>query len=198
LTLSVTAHGIVPTGRALRRSDAKCGDVVFVTGTIGDAAGGLRILQSANPGAENPGSNEQVLVARLNRPQARVSAGIALRDLASACIDISDGLLADLGHVATSSKLGIEIGEDCLPTSAALQECFDAGTCRDLQLFGGDDYELAFAIAEAKVDSMRATMEKLGCRVSRIGRVIEESGIHVLDRDGQRRETSNKGWDHFR
>ena len=198
MTISVTTHGFVPTGQAIKRSGAKLDDAVYVTGTLGDAAAGLRVLQSASSNASAPSTHEQFLLDRLNRPRPRIEAGVVLRQLASACIDVSDGLLADLGHVAESSGLGIEIGEDCLPQSTALAEGFDAETCRELQMCGGDDYELAFTIAEANVRTMREAMEKIGCRVSRIGRVIEEAGVCVLDRNGQRRNISNKGWEHFK
>lgn len=198
LAVTVTAHGFVPAGVAMQRSGAKAGDAVHVTGTLGDAAGGLRMLQSSAVAADKLGAHRQFLADRLNRPQARVQAGIALRELASACIDVSDGLLADLRHVARASRVGIEIGEDCLPLSTALAECFDTDACRGFQLCGGDDYELAFTITEANVESMREAMEKQGCRVSRIGRVVEEPGVHVLDRNGQRRPTTIKGWDHFK
>lgn len=198
LTISVTALGLVPTGRAMQRSGARVGDSVFVTGTLGDAAGGLRHLQAKDEASIETGPDWQFLVDRLNRPRARLDAGKCLRDLASACIDISDGLLADLAHVAAQSLVGIEIGEDCLPLSTALQDCFDGETCRELQMCGGDDYELAFTVAESMIGPMRTTMAESGCRVSRIGRVIEEPGIHVLDRNGQRRNITCKGWEHFR
>ncbi|MGB0132595.1 thiamine-phosphate kinase [Dokdonella sp.] len=198
LSITVTAHGFVPAGQAIQRSGATVGDAVYVTGTLGDAAAGLRILQSASALGAESGAHERFVVTRLNRPQARIGAGTALRELASACIDISDGLLADLGHVASSSAVGIEIGEDCLPQSTALAECFDAETRTGLQMWGGDDYELAFTIAEANVEVMREAMERQGCRVSRIGRVIDEPGVHVLDHNGRRRPTTSKGWDHFK
>ncbi|MEP6880765.1 MAG: AIR synthase-related protein [Dokdonella sp.] len=141
---------------------------------------------------------DDVLIVRLNRPQPRVAAGIALRGLASACIDISDGLLADLGHIASASGIGFEIGEECLPATNALFDRFDAETCRQFQLSGGDDYELAFTIAEADVDKMRDAIAGAQCRVSRIGRVIGEAGVHVLDRNGARRNAIEKGWEHFK
>lgn len=197
LSITVAAHGFVPNGQALRRDGAQPGDVVFVTGTLGDAAAGLRCLQSSDPESRPIDDACASLISRLERPYPRVSAGSGLRGLASACIDVSDGLLADLGHIALASGVGIEIGEDCLPGSTALFERFDADTCHALQMSGGDDYELAFTIAESNIDAMRAAMSDIECRVSRIGRVIAEPGVHVLDRNGERKQVQGKGWEHF-
>jgi thiamine-monophosphate kinase len=197
LSITVTAHGLVPAGKALRRDGARVGDVVFVTGTLGDAAAGLRCLKETATRSGGHPVHDKDLIARLNRPQPRIAAGLVLRELASACIDISDGLLADLGHVAARSGVGFEIGESGLPASAALFGRFDADTCVDFQMAGGDDYELAFTISESDVEIMLAAMAKVDCRVSRIGRVIAEAGVHVLDRDGKRKMTVEKGWEHF-
>lgn len=197
LTITVVAHGFVPTGHALRRDAAKVGDVIFVTGTLGDAAAGLRCLQASDATAQSIDVACAKLISRLNRPQPRVVAGLGLRDLANACIDISDGLLADLGHIGGASGVGIEIGEDCLPGSPALFERFDADTCHALQMTGGDDYELAFTLPESNIDAMQAAMSRANCRVSRIGRVIAEPGVHVLDRNGKRKQVQGKGWEHF-
>jgi thiamine-monophosphate kinase len=197
LSITVTAHGLIPVGKAMRRDGASVGDAVFVTGTLGDAAAGLRCLQDSAARSVDPQALDQFLIERLNRPQPRIAAGLALRDLASACIDVSDGLLADLGHVAARSGAGLEIGESCLPASTALFERFDADTCMRLQMAGGDDYELAFTIDESRVEAMLAAMASIACRVSRIGRVIAEAGVHVLDRDGRRKATETKGWEHF-
>ena len=197
LTITVVAHGFVPTGQALRRDAAKVGDVIFATGTLGDAAAGLRCLQSHD--AESPPIDVAcaMLISRLNRPQPRVAAGVALRNLANACIDISDGLLADLGHIASASGVGIEIGEDCLPGSTALFERFDADTCHVLQMTGGDDYELVCSVPESNIGAVLAAMSLAGCRVTRIGRVVAETGVHVLDRKGKRKQVQGKGWEHF-
>lgn len=197
LSITVAVHGFVPSGRALRRDAAGIGDGVFVSGTLGDAAGGLRCLQAQLAKDSAMDAACATLMARLNRPSPRVAAGLALLDLAHACIDVSDGLLADLGHVARASGVGIEIEEDGLPGSTALFECFDVDTARALQLHGGDDYELAFTVAEAQIAAMQAAMSKAGCRVSRIGRVIAGAGVHVLDRKGDRKHIQGKGWEHF-
>lgn len=197
LSITVAVHGLVPSGRALRRDAARPGDAVFVSGTLGDAAGGLRCLQAQSAKDSAMDAACATLIASLNRPSPRVAAGLALRDLAHACIDVSDGLLADLGHVARASGVGIEIEEDGLPASAALLERFDIATARALQLHGGDDYELAFTVGEAQIAAMQTAMSRAGCRVSRIGRVIAEAGVHVVDRNGTRKPVDGKGWEHF-
>lgn len=214
LTITVTAHGLVPRGYALRRAGSHLGDAVFVTGTLGDAASGLRCLldpssglrktlqqpreETAEAAATASAQSNAVLIARLNRPSPRVAAGIALRGLATACIDISDGLLADLGHISTASNIGFEIEEDRLPATTEMLDRFDAETCRHFQLSGGDDYELAFTIAEADIETMREAMERVQCRVTCIGRVIDELGVHVVDRSGARRNIAATGWEHFK
>lgn len=200
LAITVTAHGLVPIAGAIRRKGAHVGDVVFVTGTLGDAAAALSCLQSSAGSSASPlqpaADVSAALIARLNRPQPRIAAGIALRGRASACIDVSDGLLADLGHVAAASGVGIEIEVGHLPGSAELFEQFDIETCRELQMTGGDDYELAFTIAESEIDAMLAAMAEI-CPVSRIGRVVEQAGMRVFDRSGQRKVLNAKGWEHF-
>ena len=201
LSISVTALGYVLDGHALHRQGAESGHVIFVTGTLGDAAAGLRCLTSDSsvPSTSSPtikGADE-ALITRLNRPQPRIEAGACLGRWASACIDVSDGLLADLGHIATCSNVGMEIGEDCLPASEQMLARFPGETGRGLQFSGGDDYELAFTIAESRVEAMLQAMARTGCRVTRIGRVIEGSGVQVVDRHGVHRDVPMGGWEHF-
>lgn len=194
LTISVTAHGFVPAGKALRRDGARAGDFVFVSGTPGDAAAGLRCLGER---AADHGEARAALLARLNRPQPRIATGLLLRDLAGACIDVSDGLVADLGHVAAGSQVGIEIDAASLPASAALQECFDAQTRLPLQLAGGDDYELAFTVASSRIEELHAVLANGEVRATCIGRVVEGSGVRVFDADGRPLSMPRGGWEHF-
>lgn len=123
LSVSITAHGFVPAGAALRRDGARIGDEVWVSGSLGDAAGALRQWQAGAPMAP-------ALRDRLDRPTPRVALGQALRGLASACIDISDGLLADLTHICRASGVGAEVDIDALPASDALRSAFDADVRR--------------------------------------------------------------------
>ena len=194
LTLSVAVHGFVPPGQALTRAGAQVGDAVLVTGTLGDAAAGLRCLPSR---MDVQATARDFLVNRLNRPTPRVAAGLALRGRASACIDVSDGLLADLGHVCTASGVGAEIDAALLPCSPALLGAFDEAAVRDFALTGGDDYELCFTVPAARMDEVRDDLAKLGCGATRIGRIVADEGVRVRGADGEWLEPARSGWDHF-
>jgi thiamine-monophosphate kinase len=193
LTISVAVHGFVPPGKALPRNGAQVGDTVLVTGTLGDAAGGLKLLQQGH--RDDP--QRTYLVERLNRPTPRVAAGLALRERASACIDVSDGLLADLGHICAASGVGAEIEAPLLPRSSALLDLFDDTASRDFALSGGDDYELCFTVPARHVANVQADLARLGCGATRIGRIVKGSGVSVRDREGNRLEAGRQGWDHF-
>lgn len=190
LSITVTALGVIPSGGALARSGARAGDSVFVTGALGDAAGALRLLRDEKPVPD-------ALLARLHRPLPQVSAGMALRGLASACIDISDGLAADLGHVCAGSGVGAELDADALPMSAALRAAFDAPACRGFALTGGDDYELCFTVAESHVQAIERAFGALGVPATRIGRIVAGAGVRVLDSHGNPIEMPRAGWEHF-
>ncbi|MFK2929647.1 thiamine-phosphate kinase [Dyella agri] len=192
LAVSVTVHGFVPAGQALLRAGARVGDAVLVTGTLGDAAAGLALWQRAESDARAAS-----LVARLNRPTPRLAAGLALRGHANACIDVSDGLLADLGHICAASGVGAEIEAALLPRSSALLGLFDDAAARDLALSGGDDYELCFTVPAARATEVQADLARLGCGATRIGRIVAGEGVRVRDADGGWLEPSRRGWDHF-
>ncbi|MEO6076207.1 MAG: thiamine-phosphate kinase [Dokdonella sp.] len=198
LSITITIHGFVPEGKALLRSGANVGDVVFVTGSLGDAAAGLRVLRSLSSQSDDSTDQQRAqLIARLNRPTPQIAAGQILRGMASSCIDVSDGLLADLGHVATRSGVGVEIEIDRLPASSALYDQFRGDQRIALQLGGGDDYELAFTVSPAQVDAVTRDLSKLGCGVTRIGRVLEGSAVRAVDADGEEFVMQNGGWDSF-
>jgi thiamine-monophosphate kinase len=194
LAISVTVAGSVPAGRALLRSGARPGDGVFVTGTLGDAAAALRRIGAA---ARRETDADIALRERLDRPTPRIAAGLVLRDAASACIDVSDGLLADLGHVAARSGVGIEIAASALPASAALLAVADARERLVFQAAGGDDYELAFTLAAARERTILRDLASAGCGATRIGRVVEERGVRLLDDDGREIALDHHGWEHF-
>jgi len=196
LTISVVVHGFVPPGKALTRAGARAGDVVLVTGTLGDAAAGLHLLQRGARVDEGDG-RAAYLIERLHRPTPRLAAGLALRGRASACIDVSDGLLADLGHICEQSGLGAELETELLPRSPMLMASFDELAVRDFALAGGDDYELCFTVPAALVADVQTDLARLGCGATRIGRMVEGTGVRVRDAQGQWLEASHRGWDHF-
>jgi len=199
LSVTVSAFGFSPESRALLRSGARVGDAVFVTGTLGDAAAALRLMQDSGLGTRDP-SNEQArseLLLRLNRPEPRIAAGLALRDVASACIDVSDGLLADLGHICEASGMGAVVEADALPLSSAMLALFEADERRAFALSGGDDYELCFTASVDRADRIAADFARLGFGAARIGRIVAEAGVRVRDANGNAVEPPRRGWQHF-
>jgi thiamine-monophosphate kinase len=196
LAVSVAVHGFVPPGKALRRAGARVGDLVMVTGTLGDAAAGLHLLQNGGPHARDSGQGAY-LVERLHRPAPRVAAGLALRGRASACLDVSDGLLADLGHLCAASGVGAEVESVLLPRSPALLGLFDEASALDFALGGGDDYELCFTVPAALAAEVQADLARLGCGATRIGRIVEGEGVRVRGEGGAWLAPSRRGWDHF-
>ena len=201
LAITVTIHGFVPQGAALLRSGARVGDAVFVTGTLGDAAAGLRCHDSdADDPAQRlaaPPAVRNVLVERLDRPTPRVAQGLVLRGRASACIDVSDGLLADLGHICSASGVGAEIDVDRLPSSSALLALSDTQVRRDFQLAGGDDYELCFTAAETDASALLQDLARSGCGATCIGRIVATPGVRAHDSAGNPVSPSRAGWEHF-
>lgn len=200
LAVNVTVHGFVPAGGALRRAAARPGDAVFVTGTLGDAAAGLQLVaRSGRETTPSTGASDarERLLARLHRPMPRIAAGLALRDVANACIDVSDGLVADLGHVAATSGVGIEIDAERLPASSALLALFDADARRQFQLAGGDDYELAFTVPESKADAVGRDLARIDGGATRIGRVVAGEGVRVFDAGRREIAVDRRGWEHF-
>lgn len=198
LAVTIVVHGFVPPDRALRRDGARVGDQVLVTGTIGDAAGGLACLQRRTPRLlELSPEVRAALLGRLERPTPRLAAGGALRDVATACIDVSDGLLADLGHIAARSGVGIELDAHRLPTSAALFAAFDEHERLVLQAAGGDDYELAFTAPLDRVAAVEGDLARVGCGATRIGHVVAGDGVRLLDAGGGEITLARAGWNHF-
>ncbi|TPG08542.1 thiamine-phosphate kinase [Rhodanobacter glycinis] len=197
LSISVAVHGFVPPGKALVRSGARVGDAVLVTGTLGDAAAGLHALQPPLRDDDPRASLREFLIERLNRPTPRLAAGTALRGQASACIDISDGLLADLGHVCVASGVGAEIDAALLPRSSALMALYDEAGALQFALSGGDDYELCFTVPAQRLADVQADLSRLGCGVTRIGRIVEGAGVRVRGTDGEWLTTDRAGWEHF-
>lgn len=199
--ISVMMLGEAPTGRILRRGGARADDLVFVTGTIGDAALGLRVLQDALPTLEP--SAADFLLNRYRLPQPRVGLGPELIGLATAGIDVSDGLIADLRHLCEVSSLDVIVERESLPLSAAARRV----TARDPRhlataLTGGDDYEVLFTAPEAATSRLTALSHELAIPISRIGRMTKplragESRVVVLDASGSPLVFEAEGWTHF-
>jgi thiamine-monophosphate kinase len=180
LCVTVEALGSVPRGMALGRGGAACGDRILVTGTLGDAG-----LALAADSAAMGQQNRAFLHTRLARPEPRVAAGIALRGLASAAIDISDGLVADLGHILTASHRGARLMVDDLPLSRVLAEELPRERAWQLALSSGDDYELCFTVAPDSLAAVDSRLQNLECRVTPIGTVTAaETGLRCLLADG--------------
>jgi thiamine-monophosphate kinase len=198
LGVNLTVHGFVPDGSALLRSGARVGDALFVTGTLGDAAAGLRCLERNDAAMDSPVSSAcAMLIERLNRPTPRIAQGLALRGRANACIDISDGLVADLGHICAASGVGAEIEVESLPASSALLGFCEAQARHSLQLAGGDDYELCFTAADAEAASLLGDLARSGCGATRIGRIVAGNGVSVRAATGDSMVVMRSGWEHF-
>lgn len=195
LNIAPTVFGEVPQGRALTRAGARAGDDLWVSGATGLAALGLRHRQgkvSLHDTAIPP------CLAALERPQPRVALGLALHGLASAAIDVSDGLLADIGHILKRSALAADIEFARLPR-AAFDACADAGLAQGCLLGGGDDYELAFSAPPARRQDIETLSAKLGLPLTRIGRLrTGPAGELILrDAEGKPMPVGRRGFDHF-
>ncbi len=195
-SLSLTALGTLPRGRAIRRGGGKIGDSVFVSGTIGDAALGLKILTE---GLEAPPADRSFLVGRYHLPQPRVALGQGLHGLAHAMLDVSDGLVGDLLHICEVSRVGAVIEAALVPLSPAAAGLVEGRSdrFRGSILTGGDDYELLFTAGpEARADVL-ALGRDLGIEITEIGRLDAGAGVRVLDRDGAEMTIDAVGWRHF-
>ena len=201
LNICVTIFGEVPAGQALLRGGARAGDDIWVSGRPGEARLALDALRGQ---MDLPAATLARLRAKLERPTPRVALGLALRGLASSAIDVSDGLLGDLGHVLKSSRVGAEIDVHIttdLLASGALQEnakgIFDAETMMPCALAGGDDYELVFTAPAARRAAVQAASSASGTQVTRIGRITPAPGLRLLDRTGQPLPGRFASFDHF-
>jgi len=193
LTVTVQIIGSLPAGSALTRAGARPGDLVHVSGTLGDAAAGL----GAWPPPPSRSSAVEHVLARFTRPTPRLALGEALRGLASSCVDVSDGLLADVGHLATGSGVAIELDAARLPLSVPLRECCNPPTALRHALTGGDDYELCFTVPPSALPRLQALAGPDIPPLSCIGHVRAGAGVRVLGGDGRMLEFERPGFDHF-
>lgn len=192
LTVSIQVAGHIPQGKALLRSGAKPGDHIYVTGNIGDGRAGLAVQQS---GVVD--SDDAYLLQRLQQPTARIAFGQSLVGMANACIDVSDGLLADLSHILVASGAGASIELDKMPISDACKN-----KCELLQLShlalaqGGDDYELCFTIPEKKLSMLDCNCDELGIKVTQIGIIEPETGLRCYE-NNTLLDITHTGYQHF-
>jgi thiamine-monophosphate kinase len=191
LAIAIEAQGFVPEGKALLRSGARAGDRVYVTGELGDA--GL-VLQHEFGKGRLPDAAFEAIADRLHRPTPRIPEGMALRDIAHSAIDISDGLVSDLGHILEASHVGARLFLDKIPVSSVYRNHLKE-TGWDMALTNGDDYELCFTVPEKNI----VALEKLRftCGVHYIGQIEQEYGLRIIDESGKTYRPRQTGHDHF-
>ena len=193
LSITVQAHGFVDRRQVMRRDKANPGDLIYVSGQLGDAALALLAQQGKDVGIVDIGS----LLQRLERPEPRLELSAAIRSIACAAIDISDGLLADLGHVCESSRVSALIDADRLPLSSAVRSYVrEMGDWR-VPLAGGDDYELCFTVPLKQRRELEAAVEHLPVSLHRIGVMEKGEGVHCRLPNGAWLKSDFKGFDHF-
>ena len=193
LSITITAQGIVPKSKFIRRSTAKAGDWLYVTGELGDAALALQNIQGKVGLAE---SVKGQVLQQLDYPKPRVLAGQALRDYATSAIDISDGLLADLAHICKASEVGAKVILENVPISAAMLETLGREKAIELAVSGGDDYELLFSVSEDNKVGMETALSNLGIPHTCIGQLNRQETITTV-LDGEKVILNDQGFEHF-
>ena len=191
LSITIQVMGLVPCQQSLLRNGAQVGDTIYVTGTLGDAGLALHEYQQHHL---SQSLDAEFLWQRLMRPEPRLQVGTALRGIASSCIDISDGLIADLQHILTASKVGAMLDVNQLPFSKALQR-IDSAKAFELALTAGDDYELCFTLPSANTPLLAERLASIHTRVTAIGHITEQLGF--WDRSGKVLSVPKQGWQHF-
>jgi thiamine-monophosphate kinase len=191
LSITIQVMGLVETDRWLTRAGAKPGNAIFISGAPGEAAAGLAVLQRSL--AKSPASER--LENRFLWPEPRVQLGRAIRTFASAAIDVSDGMLADLTHICTMSGCGAQIDLESIPKSPSMLALFDANECERLTLGGGDDYELLFTVPDERMRDVESAIAA-GVHCTPIGRMVVGSGVACY-RAGQVVQFATRGYDHF-
>lgn len=192
--ITLQAHGFVPPGLALRRDGAKPGDGIYITGTPGDA--GLALAAAFGKVTVAPEYRDDVR-QRLERPEPRITQGLTLRGVASAAIDVSDGLAQDLGHILERSRVGARLEVDRLPLSPALTASLDRDAAIVTALASGDDYELCFTVPPERAAQLEAAAAGWECRCTGIGVITDEPGLQLVRADGSPFRLERLGYDHF-
>ena len=195
LSITLTAQGSLPENQGLFRHQAKVGDWIFVSGFLGDSAAGLDLLLK-NRKIEN--ESDRYLIQRHLRPTPRVELGLALRSFSCCALDISDGLLADLGHILERSQVGAEIYLENLPLSRHLCTQYEQTQAEKFALTGGEDYELCFTVSEEKREEMEQVLRSQGIKVTCIGKILPQtSGLNLLKNGEKVALPAHCGFDHF-
>lgn len=192
---TLTAFGEVPVGRALRRNGARVGDAIYVSGTIGDGALGLKALQGRLDGVSD--LEQEALASRYQLPDPRTGLGHRLLGLANAAADISDGLVADLAHIVEASGVAAKVDQASVPVSPAARTALSADpTLWESILSGGDDYELIFCAAAENAESLQALSGETGVALTPIGVIVEGAGVRVFDPTGVEVALARAGFTH--
>lgn len=194
LTITVQVHGVVPQGCALLRSGARVGDKIVVSGALGDAAAALAGFDRQ---LELDETQSASLHRRFYRPQPRIGLGQSLLSLAHSAIDISDGLLADLGHIVQRSAVGARIAVDALPLSTTLCAIAEREQALQWALTGGDDYELCFTLSADNLTQLKMLASDCGVDLTVIGDIVAGDGVQVLDTAGREVQFASGGFQHF-
>ncbi|MBA3696161.1 MAG: thiamine-phosphate kinase [Methylotenera sp.] len=194
LNISVQIIGEIPIGQAIRRSGAKIDDDIWVSGKLGCAALGLAHILGKQQMAANSLAHH---LQALHCPQPRVLLGLALRGLVHSCLDISDGLLSDLGHIVKASNVGAEIHLDAIPTSTYIKKHLKTPAFQQYVLAGGDDYELCFTAPERHAENILIAAKNINIPVVKIGKITATHGINVVDTGGNPIQVAQTGYNHF-
>lgn len=195
LSLTTQVQGLVPCEKALLRSGANVGDLIYVSGELGGA--GLALQDKLYDDCQLSDSDRNDLMQRLSRPEPRVELGMALRNLATAAIDISDGLLADLGHIAQASELGARIELTQVPKAAVLTDYLALDAAYRLALAAGDDYELCFTVPPAAQSGLQELSQRLALPLTCVGEMVTGHGVKVMQDDATEFVMEKQGYAHF-
>lgn len=194
LAITCQVHGFVPTHCALMRCAAKIGDLIYVTGKLGDAGLALKCLKQQIKLASE---DEQAIFEKYYRPIPRIEVGLAIHNIAHAVIDISDGLAADLGHILEASKKGAILYTEHLPISSHLKNNLSYDECIEMALYAGDDYELCFTIPINKRDALEKKSKNFDVEVTCIGEITGDNHLQLINEKGHKEMPMKKGFRHF-
>ncbi|MES9855560.1 MAG: thiamine-phosphate kinase [Sedimenticola sp.] len=193
LNISVQVHGFVEPGKVLRRDAAQPGDLIYVTGNLGDAGLALLHVQGGYP--MDAGAEEVML--SLERPEPRVDIGVAVGGIAAAAIDISDGLLSDLGHICRASGVSATLQLTQIPLSIAVRAYIEEGGDWAMPLASGDDYELCITVPQERRETFESLANKFDVELTQVGTIDEGSGVRVVAGSGEAVTVTRQGFEHF-